>query len=232
MRLRALLASVVVAAIAPIVLVAGPASAHDALVGSDPAAGSSVSGDLDRVTLTLSEPPLSGLQTGIVISVTDGGGAERTVGDVRIEGTTIAKDVDLTAAGAYRVQWRSVSVDGHPISGEYGFTSTGATAATPTAGPTTAASEPTATATATADAVTGTTDEIAATQAAAPVGGHQHHTVLLLLVALAVVAFAAVVGIRALRTRRTAVPASAPADSAPADDSADGTDTAEHGTDR
>ena len=208
MRLRALLATAVVAALAPIVLLAGPASAHDVLVSSDPAADASVSGDLDRVTLTLSEPPISGLQTGIVISVTDAGGAEHTSGAVRVDGTTIAKDADLTTAGTYRVRWRSVSVDGHPISGEYGFTSTGATAPSPTttAAPTAPASPATApTARATED-----TEEVTAT-VAAPVG-HQHHTplVVLLLVALAVVVFSAVVGIRALRDRRAGVAADGP----------------------
>lgn len=212
MRLRALLATVVVAALAPVVLLAAPASAHDALVSSDPAADSSVSGDLDHVALTLSEPPLSGLQTGIVISVTDGGGAERSSGDVRIEGNTIAKDVDLAAPGSYRVQWRSVSVDGHPISGEYRFTSTGATptaSAAPDPATTARATDAAApTATATADAATGTTDEVTATQAAAPVD-HRHHTVLLLVVALVVLGFALVVGVRALRDRRRSVTADA-----------------------
>jgi len=215
-RLRALLATIVVAALAPVVLLAGPASAHDALVSADPAAGSSVPGELDHVTLTLSEPPLSGLQTGIVISVTDGGGSERTTGDVRIEGDTIAKDVDLTAAGTYRVQWRSVSVDGHPISGEYRFTSTGATTSAPSTAPDPATTEPSATSpaatgsaapSATADAATGTSAEVSATQAAAPAGGHQHHTILLLIVALVVVGFAAVVGVRGLLQRRNGVPA-------------------------
>jgi len=210
-RLRALLATAVVAALAPIVLLAGPASAHDVLVSSDPAADASVSGDLDRVTLTLSEPPISGLQTGIVISVTDAGGAEHTSGAVRVDGTTIAKDADLTTAGTYRVRWRSVSVDGHPISGEYGFTSTGATAPTTTAAPTAAPSAATTSpATAPTARATEDTEEVTAT-VAAPVG-HQHHTplVVLLLVALAVVVFSAVVGIRALRDRRAGVAADGP----------------------
>ncbi|MDM7892667.1 copper resistance CopC family protein [Curtobacterium caseinilyticum] len=222
MRLRALLATVVVAALAPVVLLAAPASAHDVLVSSDPAADASVPGDVDRVTLTLSEPPLSGLQTGIVISVTDAGGAERSTGDVRIDGNTIAKDVDLAAAGSYRVQWRSVSVDGHPISGEYRFTSTGATAAAPT---TSASPDPAVTSaptpTATAAAAPEASDE--ATAAAATPVDHSHHTVLLLIVALVIVGFAAVVGIRALRDRRNGVPA----DGAEVDGSAD-----EHGPDR
>ena len=229
MRLRALLATVVVGALAPIVLLAGPASAHDSLVSADPAADSSVSGDVDHVTLTLSEPPLSGLQTGIVISVTDGAGSERTTGDVRVEGTTIAKDVDLAAAGTYRVQWRSVSVDGHPISGEYRFTSTGATA-TPSASttPDAAATGPAApSATATADAATGTSDEVSATQAAAAPVDHRHHTILLLIVALVVVGFAGVVGVRALLARRNGVPV----EGTDIEDGTDDTSTGEPGTD-
>ncbi len=124
-RLRALLATVVVGALAPVLLVAGPASAHDVLVSSDPAADATVAGDLDRITLTLSEPPLSGLQTGIVISVTDAQDAEHTSGDVTVEGNTIGKDLDVSETGSYLVRWRSVSVDGHPISGEYRFASSG-----------------------------------------------------------------------------------------------------------
>lgn len=214
MRLRALLATVVVAAFAPVLLVAGPASAHDVLVASDPVADATVAGDVDHVLLTLSEPPLSGLQTGIVISVTDAEGAEHTSGDVSVEGNTIAKDLDVSEAGSYLVRWRSVSVDGHPISGEYRFRSSGPAALdsstdsgiaeTPAPSATAA---PTATATARADDVSGIRDDMSATTAAAPAGGHQHHTILLLIVALVVVGFAGVVGIRALLARRNGVPA-------------------------
>jgi len=218
-RLRALLATVVVAALAPVLLVAGPASAHDVLVASDPVADATIAGDLDRITLTLSEPPLSGLQTGIVISVTDARDAEHTSGDVTVEGNTIGKDLDVTEAGSYLVRWRSVSVDGHPISGEYRFASSGAAALdsstesgiaeTPSPSAT-AASSAAPSSTATADAATGTSDEVSATQAAAAPVDHRHHTILLLIVALVVVGFAGVVGVRALLARRNGVPADGP----------------------
>lgn len=207
MRLRVLLASVLVAATLPVVLVAGPASAHDVLVSSDPAADASVSGDLDRVTLTLSEPPLSGLQSGIVISVTDAGGSEHARGDVSTDGNTIGTAVDLTDAGPYRVRWRSVSVDGHPISGEYAFTSTGATAPAPALSPSTSAS-----ASATAGAPTAgpspsaTATEVAEAQAPA---AHQHGaaTTIWLLVGLVVVALVAVLVTRLVQRRRSPAPA-------------------------
>ena len=195
MRLRALLATVVVAALAPVVLLAGPASAHDVLVSSDPAADAAVSGDLDVVTLTLSEEPLSGLQTGIVISVTDAAGAEHTSGEVRVSGTTIAKPVDLATPGTYRVQWRSVSVDGHPISGEYRFTSTGATTPSPTAAPSASASAAAPAAEPTPTAATST--------AVAATAGHQHGgSTPWVLGGIVVVALAAVLVTRLVQRRR------------------------------
>ncbi|WIJ45300.1 copper resistance CopC family protein [Curtobacterium citreum] len=203
MRLRVLLASVLVAATLPVVLVAGPASAHDVLVSSDPAADSSVSGDLDRVTLTLSEPPLSGLQSGIVISVTDAGGTEHARGDVSTDGNTIGTAVDLTDAGSYQVRWRSVSVDGHPISGEYAFRSTGATAPAPSA------SAPSSSATAGTPAVgpspSATATEVAEAQAPA---AHQHGaaTTIWLLAGLVVVALLAVLVTRLVQRRRGPAP--------------------------
>ncbi len=205
MRLRVLLASVLVAATLPVVLVAGPASAHDVLVSSDPAADSSVSGDLDRVTLTLSEPPLSGLQSGIVISVTDAGGTEHARGDVSTDGNTIGTAVDLTDAGSYQVRWRSVSVDGHPISGEYAFTSTGATATAPAP----SASAPSSSATAGTPAVgpspSATATEVAEAQAPAT---HQHGaaTTIWLLAGLVVVALLAVLVTRLVQRRRGPAP--------------------------
>jgi methionine-rich copper-binding protein CopC len=126
-RPRILLATPFPAAVLTAVLgIASPAAAHDALASANPAANSTVAGDLNQVTLTLSEPPLAGLETGIVISVTGSDGTEASTGTVRIDGSTLTKPVDLTAAGTYELAWRSVSVDGHPISGSYPFTSSGA----------------------------------------------------------------------------------------------------------
>ncbi len=204
MRFRSLLAAAVPVALAAVLVTAGPAAAHDTLVGATPAADSTVAGSVDEVVLTLSEPPLSGLQTGIVISVTGPDGSEHTSGDVRTDGNTIAKDVDLAAAGAYDVRWRSVSVDGHPIDGEYRFTSQGGPTAAPTStpaatGPSGAASA-TPTATATADAAV--TDAVGT---AAPTE-HQHGQAgtLWFLVGLVVLVLVAVLVTRVVSRRRAA----------------------------
>lgn len=153
MPFRALLTTAASAfALAIVLATATPASAHDVLAGSVPAADITVRGDLDQVTLTFSEPPLAGLESGIVISVTDPDGTEVGSGDVDVDGSTLRTAADLTTAGAYTVTWRSVSVDGHPISGSYRFTSSGVPAASPTTGtsasPSAAAAAPSASATA------------------------------------------------------------------------------------
>lgn len=138
MPFRALLATAASAvALAFVLVTAAPASAHDVLASTAPAADATVGGDLDQVALTFSEPPLAGLESGIVVSVTGPDGAEVGAGSVDVDGSTLRTAADLTAAGSYTVTWRSVSVDGHPISGSYRFTSTGAPTPTPTAtGPT------------------------------------------------------------------------------------------------
>ena len=159
MRLRALTLTILPFALATALLApAAPAAAHDALASAAPAVDSTVSGDLDRVTLTFSEAPLAGLESGLVISVTGPDGAEASTGTVRVDGSTLTKPVDLAKPGRYNLGWRSVSVDGHPISGTYQFTSTGAPVApvapssTPTSTPSVqatpepaAATEPSAT---------------------------------------------------------------------------------------
>lgn len=162
-------ASAIAAALIAVVLVtASPASAHDVLAGSVPAADASVGGDVDRVALTFSEPPLAGLESGIVVSITAPGGAEVGRGAVRVEGSTLTRAADLSTAGRYTVTWRSVSVDGHPISGSYGFTSSGAV-------PSASASAVTPTPSATGAAAAGTPAPSASTtpaaaSAAAPTG--------------------------------------------------------------
>ncbi|MCS5521466.1 copper resistance protein CopC [Curtobacterium flaccumfaciens] len=135
MRLRTLIATFIPATVlATALTIAAPASAHDALASATPAADTTISGDLDTVTLTFSEQPLAGLESGLVISVTGPNGAEVTTGTLEVDGSTLTKSVNVTAPGTYNLAWRSVSVDGHPISGGYQFTSTGSTAsATPTA---------------------------------------------------------------------------------------------------
>lgn len=172
MRSRIVLPTLLLVAVATL-LGAAPANAHSALVSSDPAADGTVTAPLDRVSLTFSEAPLAGLDAGLRIEVRDAQGTDVSTGDVEVSGETMAKAVELES-GRYRVLWRYVSPDGHPITGEYGFTAslpaptttptpTPTTTATPTASstspvtPSAAASPGVATATATAAAAGATT---------------------------------------------------------------------------
>ncbi|MFJ3382897.1 MULTISPECIES: copper resistance protein CopC [unclassified Curtobacterium] len=102
-------------------VLADPADAHSALVSSDPADGSTVRTPIERVDLTFSEAPLTGLDAGLRIEVRDEAGTDVSTGDVLVDGTTMSKAVALRD-GAYTVLWRYVSPDGHPITGELGFT--------------------------------------------------------------------------------------------------------------
>jgi hypothetical protein len=123
---------------------AAPAQAHSALVSSDPTDGQTITTPLDRVGLTFSEAPLTGLDAGLRIEVRDAAGTDRASGDVTVDGTTMSRTVDLQD-GAYTVLWRYVSPDGHPVTGELGFTvALPAQTAAPT-GSATPTSEPTET---------------------------------------------------------------------------------------
>lgn len=113
---------------------ASPASAHDELIGTDPASGVTLDASPAQLTLTFSaeiadDPGASEVQ------VTDAAGTS-------LAGEPAAQDNVLTvplvgeASGAVTVLWKVVSSDGHPISGEFGFTVTPATTPTPTPTPT------------------------------------------------------------------------------------------------
>jgi methionine-rich copper-binding protein CopC len=116
---------------------AAPASAHSGLTGSTPAEGAVVTSDLRQVDLTFTEAPLAGLDAGLRIEVRDQAGQDESTGDVTVAGTTMSKQVDLSA-GPHTMLWRYVSPDGHPIDGQVAFTVQAAQspAAEPTATPT------------------------------------------------------------------------------------------------
>lgn len=113
-------------------LIASPASAHDELVSTDPAADSSVDALPAQLTLVFSgelatDPGATELQ------VTDAAGTSLADGDPVVDGTNVTQTLTGAASGAITVLWKVVSSDGHPISGQYGFT---VTAAPPTPTPT------------------------------------------------------------------------------------------------
>ncbi|MCS5722980.1 copper resistance protein CopC [Herbiconiux sp. CPCC 203407] len=115
---------------------AGSASAHDYLVSTAPAADTTVTEPLTQVVLGFNEPPLTDFASAIAIEVRDAAGANIVTDPVSIVDSTLTVSVAPTAQGEYTVLWQTVSSDGHPVSGEYGFTYAGPVAEpTPTATP-------------------------------------------------------------------------------------------------
>ncbi len=117
-RLRALGVGALLSALLT-VLLASPASAHDALVGSDPAEGSALATTPARVTLTFAETPQPGLTT---LTVLGPGGTRWERGEVTVDGSRVSIAVaPLGPAGPYEIGYRVVSDDGHPVAGSVAF---------------------------------------------------------------------------------------------------------------
>lgn len=133
-RLGALIAALLLAA-ASLVFSASPASAHDELLSTDPAADATLDALPEQLTFTFS-----------AVIATDAGASEVQVTDASgaslADGAPVAADNVLTqplageASGVVTVLWKVVSSDGHPISGQYAFTVTPPATAEPTETPT------------------------------------------------------------------------------------------------
>nr|WP_274635813.1 copper resistance CopC family protein [Microbacterium bovistercoris] len=130
MRIRTAAAALALAAVA-VLGVAGPASAHDQLLSTTPADGSSVDALPAEVTLTFND------------TVTDAGGEANQVrvldascqvlddGALSIQDNVVSQAISGSATGPVHVLWRVVSRDGHPVSGEFTFTVAGGEASAP-----------------------------------------------------------------------------------------------------
>src|SRR5690625_6874416 len=113
------LALAMCAAIARSVLRAAPASAHAQRLESDPPDGEQLDEAPASVELTFNEHIE---QIGSQVVITDADGNEVQDGDPLIEGPALTQDLlEERPEGEYTVQWRVVSADGHPVSGEFTF---------------------------------------------------------------------------------------------------------------
>ncbi|UKA56621.1 copper resistance protein CopC (plasmid) [Arthrobacter sp. FW305-BF8] len=126
-RVLSTLALVAAASIGP--FSAAPAFAHDAIQSTAPAENATVTTAPETVSLTMSEAPMNSAELKLsVITVTDSTGKTISDGKVAVAGTTISTTLDKGSNGPYKVLWRTVSSDGHPIQGSYSFTVRDATA--------------------------------------------------------------------------------------------------------
>jgi hypothetical protein len=117
---RAAVLGLLVGALA-VVVGALPATAHDYLVSSDPANGSTVTTAPTAVTLTFDAAVLGTGNGATVLAVTGPGGKHYETGCPVVKNDDLSAPVRLGPAGTYTATWRIVSSDGHPVSDSISF---------------------------------------------------------------------------------------------------------------
>jgi len=120
----------VAAALVAMVVTATPAMAHNVLVSSDPAKDAALETGPSKVTLTFDAP----VQGGDVnqVSVLGPGDTQWAEGEIEISSNVVSVPVrPLGPAGQYRIGYRILSADGHPVTGEIPFTLTAEGTGTP-----------------------------------------------------------------------------------------------------
>lgn len=98
---------------------AGPALAHNVLISTDPGDGAVLDEAPETVSLTFDQP-VSTFEP--VLRVFGPNGNDFAGGAPQIVGGTISVPFSAGAAGDYRVAYRVISADGHPVSGQFTFT--------------------------------------------------------------------------------------------------------------
>ncbi len=101
---------------------AGPASAHDVLISSNPPDGASLTKVPASVTFTFDQPAQN---FDSVVSLIGPDGKQYAAGKPSVSGNTVTGTVTAGPAGAYTAAYRVVSSDGHPVTGEVHFTLAG-----------------------------------------------------------------------------------------------------------
>jgi methionine-rich copper-binding protein CopC len=110
---------VLISAAAAAVLAATPpaSEAHTDLVESRPVAGEVVNGAIDRIRLQFATPVLEEFTDVVVTS----DGPASVASPVVSGGVVEARVSGLDATGTYVVAYRTVAVDGHPVTGSFTF---------------------------------------------------------------------------------------------------------------
>jgi methionine-rich copper-binding protein CopC len=104
-----------------LIIGSAPASAHAALIDSDPEDGSSLDAAPTMITLTFSEE----IGNPAFIAVTAPDGTKVRVSGVKaVDNTVTATVADIGEKGRYGASYRVVSADGHPVEGTLSYTVT------------------------------------------------------------------------------------------------------------
>jgi methionine-rich copper-binding protein CopC len=118
---------------AAVLVTAAPAAAHNALISSDPKDKTSLDAGPPSVTLTFDQDVQGGQGINTISVVDASGGHYEVPGDPTIKDNAVSTNVNaLGKAGQYKIGYRILSADGHPVSGELTFTLTKDGTGTPT----------------------------------------------------------------------------------------------------
>jgi len=122
MRFTARTAAATLLAVVVVLLGYAPAQAHNILVTAYPARGGRVNESPEYVSVTFDKPVQDGFTE---LTVLGPDGTHWATGTPAINGNTVSATLDpLGPAGLYTIEYRIVSADGHPVSGESTFTLT------------------------------------------------------------------------------------------------------------
>ncbi|PJK16257.1 cobalt transporter [Chryseomicrobium excrementi] len=98
---------------------AGTASAHTGLSTTNPEDGSEVTEAIDSISLTYSGQ----IEEGSSFEVLDAEGTEVSVNEFTVTDGVLTGNLENPLEnGEYTVNWNSISEDGHPLEGTFGFT--------------------------------------------------------------------------------------------------------------
>lgn len=123
-RVLAAVIAVAGALVAVLLATAAPASAHAALLRTDPASGSVVQSAPRQIVLTFSEGVLLSADSLRVLSPTGENVAVGTPGHAAGKDSGSTAEIGLKPGlvnGTYTVAWKAVSQDSHPVSGAFTF---------------------------------------------------------------------------------------------------------------
>jgi copper transport protein len=113
-------AAAVLSAAALLLASPGAARAHAGLLSSTPAAGDTLREAPRRIVLRFTEP-VEASSSGLVLLGWDGRAVtlvpQRDLADV----AAFTAELPTVVPGGYRVQWRTLSADGHPVEGSFVF---------------------------------------------------------------------------------------------------------------
>ncbi|MGQ0839931.1 copper resistance CopC family protein [Actinokineospora sp.] len=125
-------AAAIAVALFALIGLATPALAHNQLVSSNPADKASMAAGPKTIELTFDQPVQAGANLNSIVVVGPRGGDQWQDGKVTVRSNVVTVPVrELGPAGDYRVGYRILSADGHPVTGELKFTLTAAGNGTP-----------------------------------------------------------------------------------------------------